>query len=388
MIPVVSLVRQTDYALAPLRDSIIRLLAPLGGMEKFVQPGNRVALKLNLVCPTRGVKIAYTQAEIFQVVAELARDCGGRVFAGDSPGVGSAAQVAKLAGIAAVAQQLEVPLVEFTGKEVFDDRRVFKKLTLARELLEADVVINLPRLKTHGQMLLTAATKNLFGAVIGTEKFAWHYRAGRDYATFARMLYEICGAVKPALHLVDAVVAMQGAGPTAGEPCATNFLAASTDPTALDATLMKILGKAPTELFTIQAALAAGDTAWQNTELAGDLTLAALRPATWRWAPAHSLAMVSPRLLRWVPFLTEEKFRRWTAVYPRVVPDKCVRCGKCVELCPAQALRLDGAKLHVAVDKCIRCYCCHELCPQHALELQGGWFSKFTQALNALYKKF
>jgi uncharacterized protein (DUF362 family) len=336
MPPIVSLMRQPDYDLPALRAAVENLLASLGGMPHFVKRGDRVVLKLNLVCPTRGYQLAYTQPEIFQVVAEMARDCGANVVAGDSPGASSAAKVAKIAGIAPLAARIGIPIIEFTGQEIFDENRVFKKLTLARELLEADAVLNLPRLKTHGQMLLTAGVKNLFGAVIGTEKFAWHYRAGADYAAFARMLYEIYRAIAPQLTILDAVVAMDGLGPTAGNPRPLGFIAAGSDAVAIDAAMMKILGKAPEDLYTISTAATAGDMAWQNAEIHAEIrgvaNLTELRPAQWHRPPSQTLAMIPPKILRFVLFLNAEKLRELAARYPRANAKKCVHCGQCVKI--------------------------------------------------------
>lgn len=376
--PIVSLIKQADYELTTLRDSVEKLLSPFGGMQNFVKRGDAVLLKLNLVCPVKNSILPYTQAEIFQVIAEMALACGGKVVAGDSPGIGSAHHVARLAGITPIAEKLGVPIIEFTGVEVFNENRVFKKLTLAREILEATTVINLPRLKTHGQMILSAAVKNLFGAVLGTEKFAWHYRAGTDYLLFARMLHEIYQAIKPQLHLVDAIISMHGLGPTAGHECHSGFLSASTDAVALDATLMQILGKTPTALYTIQAANLAGDTAWQETQIVGVENLAELKPPKWHWAKTHALTMIDAKWWRYLPFVNEEKFRQWMAVYPSAITKQCVKCGACVKVCSPQAITLDK-KLTVDTHKCIRCYCCHELCPQHAIRLKGGWFSKLIK---------
>lgn len=389
--PLVSLGRQPDYSLPGLKDAIAKLLEPLGGMGKFVRPGDDVVLKLNLVCPTKGHGLAYTQPEVFQAVAELALDHGGRVRCGDSPGMSSAAKVAELAGIAPVAARLGVPVIEFTPKEVHDEKRVFKTLRLAKELLEADAVINLPRLKTHCQMMLTAAVKNLFGAVIGPEKFGWHYRAGSDYRTFARIIYEICMAVRPGLHILDAVRSMHGPGPTDGLPCESGFLAAGSDPVAIDATMMRILGRDPEELYTIQAAAAAGDEAWRNAKVVGVDDLAALRPKHWIWPQSRELAMIDARWLKWLPGVSEDKVRRWSAVFPAVQNGKCVQCGRCANLCSVKAITVNrpapGApapkdKLTFDHSKCIRCYCCHELCPEHALELKGGWLGKALSLLN------
>lgn len=379
-VPLVSLTRQKNYERAEIKDALVRLLAPLGGMGAFVKPGQRVLLKLNLVRSCAPGMPAFTHPEIVRAVAGLVRDCGGSIVAGDSPGLGSARTVAQNAGILPVLEELGIELLEFTPRDTFAEDRNFKKLTLAAELLDADVVINLPRLKTHGQMMLTAAVKNLFGAVVGPRKYEWHYRAGENKDAFARMIYEICMAIRPQLHILDAIISMDGLGPTSGNPNPTGFLAAGADPVAIDATMMRILGRAPEELYTIRAAVSAGDTAWQQAELAG-ATIEELKPARWEWPGTHSLALLDipllqkhPRIKRW--------FRRISAVFPYALPQKCVKCGACVRVCPAQAMQLTD-RIEIDYDKCIRCYCCHELCPHDALGMRGGWFARLLRFFSA-----
>lgn len=371
--PKVSLTRQSGYDTEQIKDAVVRLLEPLGGMGRFIKHGDRVLLKPNLVRACKPGIPAHTAPEVFRAVAQLAMDHGAKVSAGDSPGLGTARKVAENAGLLPVVDELGIELVEFTPRDIFDDKRQFKKLTIAGELLDADVVINLPRLKTHGQMLLTASVKNLFGAVVGPRKFEWHYRAGENKDAFARMIYEICMAVKPELHILDAVVSMDGLGPTSGRPNHTGFMGASTDPVALDSIMMKILGRDPLELYTIKAATDAGDTAWQNTEICGEI-IYNLRPARWHWPKTSELAMVNTPLFERYPIL-KRWFRHVAAVFPKVVPSKCKKCGVCVKVCPAKAITLDGM-VEIDYDKCIRCYCCHELCPHDAFSTKGGWLTK------------
>lgn len=372
--PLVSLLRHKEYDRAQMQTALTRLLEPLGGMRAFVRPGQRVLLKLNLVRACAPGMPAFTHPEILYAVARMAQECGGIVTAGDSPGLGSARKVAENAGLLPVIDELGIELVEFTPRDVFDENRKFKKLTLAAELLDADVVINLPRLKTHGQMMLTAAVKNLFGAVVGPRKYEWHYRAGENKDAFARMIYEICMAVRPQLHILDAIVSMDGLGPTSGQPNATGFLAAGTDPVAIDATMMRILGRPPEDLYTIHAALEAGDTGWRNAQLIG-ATIEELKPAVWNWPQTQSLALLNVPLLRKYPRL-KRWFRKISAVFPYALPQKCVRCGACVKICPVQAIRLEEGHIRIRYDDCIRCYCCHELCPHDAIGMRGGWFAR------------
>ncbi len=374
--PVVSLTRQSNYNSQEIKDAVVRLLAPLGGMEKFVKTGDRVMLKPNLVRACKPGVPAHTAPEVFRAVAELALDHGATVKAGDSPGIGSAAKVADNAGLTPVIKELGIELVEFTPRDTFSELRQFKKLTIAAELLDADVVINLPRLKTHGQMILTAAVKNLFGAVVGPRKFEWHYRAGENKDAFARMIYEICMAVKPELHILDAIVSMDGLGPTSGRANHTNFMAAGTDPVAIDSVMMKILGREPLDLYTIKAATEAGDTVWQNANITGEV-IYNLRPAHWHWPKTSELAMVNTPLFESYPIL-KKWFRHIAAVFPKVIESKCKKCGACVNICPAKAITLKD-KIEIDYEKCIRCYCCHELCPHDAFSTKGGWLSKFLK---------
>lgn len=377
--PLVSLLRQRDYEYPQIKQAVIRLLAPFGGMANFVRPGQSVLLKPNLVRACKPGAPTHTNPQVFRAVAELALECGARVKAGDSPGLGSARKVAENAGIAPVADEMGIEIIEFTPRDIFCEERRFKKLTIAAELLDADVVINLPRLKTHGQMLLTAAVKNLFGAVVGPRKFEWHYRAGENKLAFARMIYEICMAVRPALHILDAVVAMDGLGPTSGRPNPTGFLAAGTDPVAIDAVMMRVLGRAPEELYTIAAASEAGDVSWREAQTTG-ATVEELRPAEWLWPGTHSLALLDIPLLQKYP-----RIRRWfrhvAAVFPKVDGSKCVKCGACVRVCPAGAMRLTE-RIEIDYDRCIRCFCCHELCPHDALGVRGGMLARALRLIS------
>lgn len=373
--PVVSLLRHPDYDPPAVEDALRRLLDPLGGIEAFVQPGARVLLKPNLVSGYPPDAAVTTHPAVVRGVARLVQEAGGEVRIGDSPGIGSAAAVAKTCGLLPVCEALGVDLVEFTPQDTFEESRVFKKLTLAKELLDADVVINLPKLKTHCQMCMTMAVKNLFGAVVGPEKFQWHYRAGRDKLLFATMLYEICVAVRPALSIMDGIVGADHNGPTHGKPNPLGILAAGADPSAVDAVLLDCLGIAREELWTLQAARRCGDTAWMTARVAGAAP-ESLRPASWTPAETHTLGMVGPMWLRNLPAFGRWIRNRITAT-PHVIPRACKRCGICVRVCPAQVMEMTASGITVNARECIRCYCCHELCPHDAIGLKTGWLARW-----------
>lgn len=377
--PLVTLCKQKTYKLEEVKKSIIKMLEPHGGIGAFVKKGDHVVLKPNLVMSRPEKVPACTNPVVFKAVAQLVLETGASVVAGDSPGMESARRVSKSAGILDVAEELGIKIIEFTPQDVDTPKGLFKKLTLAKELLEADVVINLPRLKTHGQMMLTAATKNMFGAVVGARKFEWHYKAGQDYLAFARMIYEISDTIKADLHILDAIVGMDGMGPTAGRPNATGFMAAGVDSVAIDATMMEILGKDPMELYMIQAAVNAGNTAWQNKRVLGE-EIADLKPAKWNWPETVNLGLFAGSVID--RNLTINKlFRKFAAVYPKASSSRCVKCNACVKICPASAMTLGKNKVEIDYNKCIRCFCCHELCPHEAMDTKGGTIAKVLSYL-------
>lgn len=373
--PLVSLRAQTTYDPGPLREAIADLLAPLGGIEAFVSSGDRVVLKPNLVMGIAPEKAATTHPAIVRAVAELALECGARVAVGDSPGIGSCRSAARSAGVLAALEGLPVDLIEFTAREVTLERGTYRRQSLAAELLDADVVINLPKLKTHQQMLMTMAVKNLFGAVVGGRKFQWHYRAGRDRLTFAGMLGEVCRAVRPALSVVDAVVAMDGSGPTHGTPNPTGFLAAGANPWAVDAVLLDVLGIDRNRLYTLQAAEAAGDIDWKQATPLGT-SPESLRPTDWNLPETVPVGMIAgsfaekhPRLGRWL--------RRLFTAHPVVQETRCKRCGACIRICPANAMQMTDEGVCIDTTRCIECYCCDELCPHDAIQLTRGWVGRW-----------
>ena len=229
------------------------VLAPLGGMSAFVAPGARVVLKPSLLMPSAPERAICTHPEIIRAVARLAREAGAAlVEATDSPGMGTATRCTRRLGLG----DGDPPTVKDAGEgtDVAPPGAAFHRVRLIARLLDTDLVINLPKAKTHGQMVMTAAVKNTFGAVVGMEKAQWHFRAGRSPEDFARLLVHIHGLVAPRLSILDAVVGMEGNGPSAGDPQSLGFLLASADAHALDAVLAHIWGLAPQQVFTLAVA--------------------------------------------------------------------------------------------------------------------------------------
>ncbi|MEO1069143.1 MAG: DUF362 domain-containing protein [Cyanobacteria bacterium J06638_6] len=254
----VSLMRAQSYHRAELARSLTEVLAPLGGMAAFVKPGDHVLLKPNLLTGARPTKECTTRPELVYAVAQQVRAVGGEPFLGDSPAFGSAKGVAKANGLLPLAQELGLPIVELHGHRYPSDNPEFDHLRLSREAMAADVVINLPKVKSHVQLTLTLGVKNLFGCVPGKMKAWWHMEAGKDVQRFGSMLVETARLIDPALTIVDGIVGHEGNGPSNGEPYPLGVLGAAANVFALDRALVEILGIDPGQVPTVAQSMRLG----------------------------------------------------------------------------------------------------------------------------------
>lgn len=260
MAAVVSISHCADYVGEDVSRALRTALEPLGGIGRFVSADQRVLLKPNLIKGRRAEESSTTHPVFVIEVARLVREAGGEPTIGDSPALGSARYVAWRCGLLGLAQQAGVPIIGFwrTRKVPSPLRPNGRQLRLACAALDADVLINLPKLKVHGQIYLTLATKNLFGCVRGRHKALLHLLIGGRPIEFARMIVNVCATIRPTLTLMDGIVAMERTGPSGGDRRPLGLVVAATDCTAMDRVICEILGADPDRLLTLQAAREAG----------------------------------------------------------------------------------------------------------------------------------
>jgi uncharacterized protein (DUF362 family)/Pyruvate/2-oxoacid:ferredoxin oxidoreductase delta subunit len=343
-----------------------RLLAPLGGMAAFIRPGERVLLKPNMLSPKPPEAAVTTHPSVLRAAIELVKEAGALPLVGDSPGIGGIRRVAERSGLLAVIEETGATLVPFEETREIPGTGTFRRFALAVPYLEADRVINLPKLKTHEMMTMTCAVKNLFGAVVGAEKPAWHLQAGADRELFARMLLEIHQLRPPDLTIVDAVVAMEGNGPASGDPRQVGLLMAGANAVAIDVIAAEIAGIPKKLLFVERQAEKLGIAGVDRARI----STVGLSPDEFRGTPflLPPLADVQfgvPRFLR-------ERLRHHLTTRPVPVPEKCRLCGICRDACPPGVITIRDNRLLIDYRRCIRCFCCRELCPDAALTVREG----------------
>lgn len=256
----VSISNCDHYESEAIRRALDLSLGPLGGIGRFVQKGQRVLLKPNFVLARRAEEAANTHPNFVVEVARLVREAGGEPVIGDSPALGSARGVAAKCGLLPLAKDAGVSVVDFHDVHQLDSPRGgrTKPVRIATDVLDANVVINLPKLKVHGQFYMTLAVKNLFGCVRGRRKALLHFQLGGRPIEFARMLVDVAQTVQPALTIMDAVYALERTGPTGGDPRRLGLVIAGTDPSATDRVCSEIVGADPERILTLAAARDAG----------------------------------------------------------------------------------------------------------------------------------
>ncbi|WP_218082497.1 DUF362 domain-containing protein [Anthocerotibacter panamensis] len=307
----VSLVRASSYREKELDASLEQVLAPLGGIAAIVQPGQRVLLKPNLLTGARPTKECTTRPELVRAVARMVMEVGGKPFLGDSPAFGTARGVAKANGLLAICAELDLPIVEFNGARYQSVGETFNHLRLSKEAMEAEVVINLPKVKSHAQLTLTLGVKNLFGCVPGKLKAWWHLDSGKDALRFGKMLVETAATINPQLTILDGIIGHEGMGPSNGEPRALGLLGATQDVFALDRVFCAILNVDPERVPTLRAQteLGIGPLHLGEIELVGP-SLSEIRVMDWALPPTLvpidfgmprvARSFVRDLLVRWV----------------------------------------------------------------------------------------
>ena len=376
----VSIQRCSSYDPDTVRDALNKTLAPLGGMGTFVTPGARVLLKPNLLTGRPPDAAVTTHPEVVRAVALEVLGAGGQVFLGDSPAVGSLASVLKKTVIAPVIEELGIRAVSFrTPISVpVPEGGVYKSFLLAQEASGYDLIVNLPKFKTHGMMTVTFAVKNMFGLVVGAAKPGWHLQAS-DPALFADMLLDVWRALPPGLNIMDGVIAMEGNGPGSGDPLDLGILMASPSALAMDTAAGPIAGVATERNPVLYRAVRRGieGAVPDDIQVLGE----AVEEVRKAFALPKSASRVDFRLPDWL----NRPARKSLNSFPRLNPDPCTSCGQCAEICPVDAITLNGKPRHGGVvdkDLCISCFCCQEICPEKAIDIVPGRLLRVLRVVN------
>jgi len=376
----VALLRCPDYRVERVEASLRQGFALLGGdafLRRLIPPGSTVLLKPNLLSAEPKGSPVVTDWCVFEASVRVLSDYAGRLTFGDSPGFGGARRAAESCGLMEVAQRYGVafdPFESFVSAPV-PERSLVGRFDVATAALEADVLISLPRLKTHGMTSYTGAIKNQFGCVPGLKKANWHSRMPR-VGDFSRMLLDVNRLVDTRFAILDGIVAMEGNGPRNGRPHTMETLIMGESLSAVDALAAHLIGYRPGDIPYLRAAR---ETGFGPIDL-DEIEVLGENPESMK--PAHFERIRGRSSVQFRDGRAGMMMRRLLAPRPVLDASACIGCRQCGAICPEdpKVISFEGAGNESRpvwdYDRCIRCFCCQEICPAGAIDIRYPWGAK------------
>jgi len=376
----VSIVKCANYDREKVIKAVEYSVDLIGGIDKYIKSGAKVLIKPNLLSPRSPERGKTTHPEIVRAVIRLVRKVGAIPYVGDSPGGNivttqtrtTFANIEKYwieTGMKKVCDEEKVDLISFEtgGVEIFKikNRKYTPEVIISKVVFSYDVIINVPKLKTHNLVLFTGAIKNLYGCVPGVRKTEYHKKAINP-TNFSQLLVDIFSIIKPQLCIMDAIVGMDGQGPSAGRLVNIGAILASNDMVAIDSVSCRIFGYKPDDIPTNKIAYlqGLGEMNLNKIEILGEK----LENIFYKNPKRPSNAIV-----RNIPQFIIDILGKFVWVRPKINTEKCTICKICVNNCPMKTIVIKNKYPVIEYKNCINCMCCHELCNYEAIDIEMSW---------------
>lgn len=355
-----------SYNVEQLIPCIEYVIDAFGGAEYLFKKGKKVVIKPNLVMKKTPESAAITHPAVIEALVMVLKkytdditiaECPGGVYSKDRIN-----SIYKTAGYTDLAQRTGITLCSEVNQVTVNikDGSVAKNVTVLQEFVNADVLINVSKLKTHGLTVMTGTAKNLYGLIPGLEKAQIHSRFP-DKEVFADFICDINSVFKPTINILDAIMCMEGNGPTGGDPRFAGFIIASDVTFAADITGAKLININPKDVPILAHAVKRGLCS-EQIETVGD----SFEPITdFKASDSHSGGFISL-----LTKASNKHIRKIVTPRPKINRDLCIGCGECVQCCPQKTISLVNKKARINNKNCIFCYCCQELCPRKAVEIK------------------
>ncbi len=381
----VAAVRARRYGYAEIYAAVERAIGLTGGLARLVKPGARVFVKINHLSPASPAEKGIVTHPVFvEAALGVLKGAGASVTVGDDidPVGGDGFQVS---GLRQACHRAGVPLVNLKEAgfvKVDCDGRLLKSVYVSKIVREADVIVNLPKFKTHCLTVFTGGVKNMYGVIPHGQRLQLHgeYPNSDD---FSRMLTDVFAVIRPQLTVMDGVVAMSGEGPASGRLVGLGIILASADAVALDTVAADIIGLKPSDVYTTRYAAerGLGTGEMDKIEVVGE-KLAELR------YPGFKLPAATTNVFtRKAPRTLARHFLKQSMLRPQITSDLCTACRECVKACPASAISIDGEVAVVDYRRCIGCLCCNEVCRFEAIVPRRSVVGRLMCWLSDVWKK-
>ncbi len=374
----VAIVRCSSYDPDQVDQAVEKAINLLELDPSFFSVDGDILLKPNLLSRRDPERAVTTHPAVLESVIKAIRSRADSpsLQIGDSPG-GALKRIKSYwekSGFQDVSGRTGVPLISFddAGSTEISTEDLFRnlsKITLSKAATAPEMMINIPKLKTHSLTFMTCAMKNLYGLVPGLQKSEIH-KALPDVNEFCKIITLLNKTAAPALHVVDAVTGMEGNGPASGTPRHIGLIIAGTNGAAVDTVCANLIGIPPKNIPYIKEApaMGIGPSSLSEIEILGE-ELESVKPKKFK-LPSNFL------LKKFLAGMFIRLFRKFFWLRPYVDMDICKRCRQCIESCPVKAMELTDDRILIDYKTCITCLCCHELCPHEAVKLEASRLAK------------
>ena len=362
----VAVSRCADYNKESVFLAVKKAVDLVGGMPTYVKPGMKVLLKPNLLSPHLPEDAVTTHPEVIRAVARLAKEAGGIVSLGDAPGGygHNIDEILDTSGIGRVAEEEGIEIKKFTSSKFVDG------IPISRHILDSGCVISIPKFKTHSITVLTAAIKNMFGAVVGLYKAECHSRAPKE-EDFSKVIAKVYSLARPHLTVLDGIMAMEGDGPSAGIPRKMDLIMAGPDAVAIDSCIAKVIGIEPLDILVTKETYnkGLGEADLSKIEILGDDINSFV-------TKDFKLPQTTP--LKFLPKGVINSLASLIKFKPVIDGKICKRCNLCKITCPVNCIEIAPDYCNIDYKKCVRCLCCHEVCPYKAIYIKRNALTKMV----------
>jgi len=349
----VSISKCNSYDIKEVQNAVDNCLENLCGISSLIKPDDRVLIKPNILLAKAPEEAITTHPSLIEALIKAVKKVDAIPLVGNSPGglVGNVGRHWEVTGIEDVCNRLDVEILNFEAGGVYKKEINGNQYHIAKPVLDADFIINVPKIKTHSLTMLTCAIKNMYGTVPGLTKVDYHKKAPKPL-DLAKIVVDLFALTKPGLNIVDGVVGMEGSGAASGDPRKLGMIIASTDAVAVDSLICHILGEdslIPVNKNACDRGLGEADIT--KIKVLGD-RIETIDDFKW-----HSVRIFP--------------LDRIPSLKPLIDPEICTGCSKCIKSCPMGALSAGTETPQFNYPECITCMCCGEMCPEKAIKLEN-----------------
>lgn len=371
----VSLVECNSYDKEEIYNAVKK---SLDDIEFKIKPKIKVLIKPNVLSQNPPDKYVTTHPTVVDSLVKIFKNADCEVIIAESSGFykeGGTNKALEISGMKSITEKHKISLINLEiipVKQIKDKNAVvYKNPEISGLIFDVDLIVNVPKLKTHTLVKYTGAVKNLFGTIPGGRKQNLHV-LGDNEEKFSQILVDIYQNIKPELNVMDAVIGLEGDGPgTGGRPKVTNLIIASISAPALDIVASEVIGYNPLDIFTNRYCIERELVKPEDIEIIG-------KKKTVKYKKPKSTSRLPSFIIKW--------FMKKIIMNPYANKKKCKKCGVCRDICPVGAIKFEPFP-KFDKKKCINCYCCHENCPHDAIELKGSKILKIGRFLKRIFSR-